>query len=119
MHVSSIDWEDVFLIPFARMGRDVVGGEALRHFLDRELFFGRGSHGRGVCFTERSRKASARRVARISAEATPRSITCRSADHRALFAAQSIPAGLDGFGAGDCLLDLEIERIAARADFGR
>ena len=43
----------------------------------------------------------------------------RFEQHRAFFAAQPIPTGLDGFGAGDRLLDLEIERIAARADFGR
>ena len=38
--LDHIDGKVRLFIPFTREGRDVVGGEALRHFLDRELFFG-------------------------------------------------------------------------------
>ena len=34
--------EDVLLVPLGGEGGDIVGGEALRHILDRELVFGKG-----------------------------------------------------------------------------
>ncbi len=45
-------------------------------------------------------------------------IRCRFEQERALLATKAIPAGLDRFGAADRFLDLEIERVAPRADLG-
>ena len=38
--LDHVDREVRFLVPFPGKGRDVVGREALRHFLDLQLFFG-------------------------------------------------------------------------------
>ena len=35
--LDRVDGEVVILVPLARVGSDVVGGEPLRHVLDREL----------------------------------------------------------------------------------